>query len=392
MADLTAPTVETADIAAPGAVETSLDPRDTDTLDTLDSRSDALEDLDIDTPGTFDTPGTLDVDTPNTLDIDTSDALDTPDADIDTPGTLDTDHPDTNTPDAHNTSLKRKHSDDATKGAPKQQRWAVDSLGVGWYWICDIKNDVFDQRSAVAAMNTEPEVHDEKWLTSNNDTVMLAELPRTYIIEPTAYYQAFTQIKREPSLPFFHQAPPPSYPFTVAITRRIAHEMAEADYQQCFKLVERTSRRDYHNSDVGWHPDAKMKEMQDANMIYLLIQRAVPEPTAAPIIGFLSFMPTWEHLDKPEVPCLYIYEVHLAEEARGSGLGRHLLDLVELAAYQKGIILVMLTVFRRNEGALKLYQRQGYREDPQTPAGKRMRSGGVVASSYVIMSKRLSLL
>jgi ribosomal protein S18 acetylase RimI-like enzyme len=58
----------------------------------------------------------------------------------------------------------------------------------------------------------------------------------------------------------------------------------------------------------------------------------------------------------------WIYDIEVAPESRGRGLGRMLLDRAEDWARGQGIGTVELHVFAHNELALKLYDSSGYRE------------------------------
>jgi hypothetical protein len=48
----------------------------------------------------------------------------------------------------------------------------------------------------------------------------------------------------------------------------------------------------------------------------------------------------------------------------------------------------MLTVFTANEGAKKMYEREGFARDPLTPADRVTRRR-VIKTDYVIMSKEI---
>ena len=105
----------------------------------------------------------------------------------------------------------------------------------------------------------------------------------------------------------------------------------------------------------------------------------------AAVGGFLSFMLTWE--DGVEV--VYCYEIHLEEGVRGKGWGRRLMGLLEEVGRRAGVEKAMLTVFRRNEAAVRFYERLGYGEDEFSPRPKKLRSGVAKEVDYLIMSKAL---
>lgn len=154
-------------------------------------------------------------------------------------------------------------------------------------------------------------------------------------------------------------------------------------FEQCFKLIETTSRHDYEPSSFGWHPRLKQREMREPEMRYLRVEKTAMGQKFG---GFVSFMFT--HDSTPAVPVLYIYEIHLAESARGKGLGGFLMRMVENVAREAGVEKVMLTCFLSNENALAFYHKLGFEVDACSPGDRRTRNK-VVKADYVIMSKNM---
>ena len=150
---------------------------------------------------------------------------------------------------------------------------------------------------------------------------------------------------------------------------------------QCFRLVEHTSKHDYANSEVKWSPAKKMKEMHLPDMKYLVLQ-SIP---GILVVGFISMMVTYE--DGHEV--LYVYEIHLASPYQGKGFGRRLMEVAEQIGRNVYLEKVMLTVFRSNTTAVGMYKRLGYSVDKYSPQPKTLRNGAVKESGYVILSKNL---
>lgn len=58
----------------------------------------------------------------------------------------------------------------------------------------------------------------------------------------------------------------------------------------------------------------------------------------------------------------YICGMALFPEYRGQGIGSELLALAEVHAEEKGFAKLSLIVFEQNDGARRLYERNGYRE------------------------------
>lgn len=170
------------------------------------------------------------------------------------------------------------------------------------------------------------------------------------------------------------------------ITLTFAKDLAAQELDQCFNLIESTSRADYEPSSFGWHPNRKRREMEEKEMRYLQVyssSEARPENCE----GFLSFMIT--HDSSPVVPVLYIYEIHLTESARGKGLGHFLVGVAESIARKIGVEKVMLTCFLSNTSARDFYDRLGYETDACSPEDRTTRKK-VVKVDYVIMSKAIT--
>ena len=162
--------------------------------------------------------------------------------------------------------------------------------------------------------------------------------------------------------------------------------LSATDHKACFELIRVTSFQDYNASSTGWHPRKKLKEMRLPDLRYMLIRANDVDsvPSALPL-GFASFMLTYE--DGREV--VYVYEIHLAAELRGSGMGKRLMHMIEQAGQRAGMEASMLTVFTSNERALAFYKRLGYKVDDYSPEARVFRNGTVKEPDYVILSKSL---
>ncbi|EKG09740.1 hypothetical protein MPH_13173 [Macrophomina phaseolina MS6] len=191
------------------------------------------------------------------------------------------------------------------------------------------------------------------------------------------------------------------------ITLKSVTTIADGDFSSCFKLVESTSAADYKSSSRGWRPRDKLREMREDHMRYLLVRESRSHPAKSAdsdrashdgepseldtstvgndIVAFCSFMFTIED----DYPVVYIYEIHLAESHRRSGLGRHLMRIVEHCATEGAVDKAMLTCFRCNTLAMAFYTKLGYEEDEFSPPAKRLRGGKIKLPSYLIMSKRV---
>lgn len=69
----------------------------------------------------------------------------------------------------------------------------------------------------------------------------------------------------------------------------------------------------------------------------------------------------WVNLDEPDRPGAWIFDIEVAEEARGRGYGRALLEAVEELVRAEGVAAIGLNVFGYNDVARGLYESAGYR-------------------------------
>ncbi|KAG5928447.1 hypothetical protein E4U42_000651 [Claviceps africana] len=182
---------------------------------------------------------------------------------------------------------------------------------------------------------------------------------------------------------YFPSFPPewthPTTKVSYALRLVQAGKLSEAQVKACFEIVRETSRDDYRNSSVGWHPRAKQNEMREPEMRYILVLRQER------VCGFMSFMPS--HDSGQAV--LFCYEIHLRAELKGSGLGKQLMRLfLEAGDRMDGVSKVMLQCFVSNTHARMFYERVGFEVDDSSPRERKLRDGRVVLPSYLVLSQR----
>jgi len=78
-----------------------------------------------------------------------------------------------------------------------------------------------------------------------------------------------------------------------------------------------------------------------------------------------------EQLDETP-PRVYVYDIEVDEEHRGKGVGTAAMQALEEEARRLGAKEVMLSVFFKNPGAIRLYERLGFRPSETGKAGMRM--------------------
>ncbi len=78
--------------------------------------------------------------------------------------------------------------------------------------------------------------------------------------------------------------------------------------------------------------------------------------------------PVLEPYVRLEIPgTLYISSLAVLDEFRGRGLGTKMLSIARDQARERGLDALSLIVFEQNTGALRLYQREGFREVDRAP-------------------------
>ncbi|KAK6911458.1 GNAT domain, partial [Dillenia turbinata] len=70
-----------------------------------------------------------------------------------------------------------------------------------------------------------------------------------------------------------------------------------------------------------------------------------------PVVGFVHYRFTLEE----ELPVVYVYELQLQSHVQGKGLGKFLMQLIELIAQKSHMSAVMLTVQKANSLAMNFY-------------------------------------
>ncbi|XP_057977100.1 uncharacterized protein LOC131164136 isoform X2 [Malania oleifera] len=101
-----------------------------------------------------------------------------------------------------------------------------------------------------------------------------------------------------------------------------------------------------------------------------------------PAVGFVHY----RFIVEEEIPVLYVYELQLENHVRGKGLGKFLMQLIELIACKTGMEAVVLTVQKANESAMNFYMNKlRYKISSMSPS--RVDSLIGIKKSYEILCK-----
>ncbi|MBW03771.1 N-alpha-acetyltransferase 40, partial [Eschrichtius robustus] len=131
-----------------------------------------------------------------------------------------------------------------------------------------------------------------------------------------------------------------------AANRRVSGlEPATVDW--AFDLTKTNMQTMYEQSEWGWKDREKREEMTDDRAWYLIAWENSSVPVAFSHFRF-------------DVECgdevLYCYEVQLESKVRRKGLGKFLIQILQLMANSTQMKKVMLTVFKHNHGAYQFFR------------------------------------
>lgn len=149
----------------------------------------------------------------------------------------------------------------------------------------------------------------------------------------------------------------------------------EATMDACLALTERNMASLYEDAGWGWNSGVKRRELSHPDARYLLASAG--EDAEAELAGFAHFR--FEAEDGRA--SLYVYEIQIAAHAQGHGLGRRLMQIMELIARRQGMGWMLATVFVENQGSMRFFcDRCKFTVDDDSPEDE----------SYQILCKELA--
>ncbi|XP_053400713.1 N-alpha-acetyltransferase 40-like [Mercenaria mercenaria] len=124
-------------------------------------------------------------------------------------------------------------------------------------------------------------------------------------------------------------------------------DLGEETREFVFQLCKKNMQTLYEKCGVnGWKDREKREEMAEDKALYLIVRNTEAEPVA-----FVHFRFDMEFDEE----VLYCYEIQLTEPFRRKGLGKFLMQILELLAYKTEMGKVMLTVFKSNDSAVTFF-------------------------------------
>lgn len=113
-----------------------------------------------------------------------------------------------------------------------------------------------------------------------------------------------------------------------------------------FDLTKTNMKSLYESSDWGWKEREKKEELMDEHARFLIART-----TDGELVGFCHFRFDLDFDDE----VIYCYEIQLTETVRRKGLGKFLMQILELVAFRTQMKKVMVTVFKNNTVATNFF-------------------------------------
>lgn len=123
--------------------------------------------------------------------------------------------------------------------------------------------------------------------------------------------------------------------------------LSNADCEWMLKSVEELKSL-YTNSGMGWDEVEKKNELRHPNQRYLIASHE----ELGERVAFLSYR--WD-VEEGQ-PIMYVYELGVADAARGNRIGCALMQYAEDLCRKLSVGSILLTVFVENRAAMSLYR------------------------------------
>lgn len=185
---------------------------------------------------------------------------------------------------------------------------------------------------------------------------------------------------------------------TSARIDHFASPLSPGILDQCLKLFEENMGDLYRSSNWGLDLDEKRKELTHDDARFLIVFADDEEldaatidgisPTIPSVLGFAHFRYEEDDEDDPTAPVSYIYELQIQSKQQKVGLGKRLMNIVEMLALKSRMQKVMLTVFKANSNAMRFYlNKMKYEVDECSPSNFEGEENE--SCDYEILSKSL---
>jgi len=136
-------------------------------------------------------------------------------------------------------------------------------------------------------------------------------------------------------------------------------DLDEDTKEWAFELCKNNMQPAYEESNQGWQGREKKNEMAEEEACYLIAREASSNKPVA----FSHFRFDMDYGDE----VLYCYELQLEAPYRSKGLGRFMMQVLELMAFSNQMLKVVLTVFKHNKDGMSFFKSCKYELDETSP-------------------------
>ncbi|KAK4884244.1 hypothetical protein RN001_000515 [Aquatica leii] len=124
-----------------------------------------------------------------------------------------------------------------------------------------------------------------------------------------------------------------------------------------FNLTKQNMEEMYNNCSWGWNDKKKQEELMDESAWYLIAKLVDGK-----LLGFSHF-----RFDIDEgIEVLYCYELQLEVDVQRKGLGKFMMQILELMAFMNNMKKVVLTVLKNNDNS-HFFKAINYQIDDSSP-------------------------
>ncbi|GLV40237.1 N(alpha)-acetyltransferase 40 [Carabus blaptoides fortunei] len=134
-------------------------------------------------------------------------------------------------------------------------------------------------------------------------------------------------------------------------------DLDESTKSWIFNLTKQNMQTKYEQCSWGWKDSQKLEELTDEAAWYLIARS--PEGTS---LGFSHFRFDLDYGDE----VLYCYELQLESTVQRKGLGKFMMQILELMAFTNNMKKVVLTVLKHNK-ASDFFKAINYKLDETSP-------------------------
>ncbi|XP_064403043.1 N-alpha-acetyltransferase 40-like [Halichondria panicea] len=146
----------------------------------------------------------------------------------------------------------------------------------------------------------------------------------------------------------------------VAVSLYRMADLTKDDVKWAFDLMKECVEELYVSGGWGWNDRKKWDELTHDSACFLMAREVDSDRP----VGFVNFR--FDLDDNVEV--IYCYEIHMCPEVRRKGLGKFLMQIVELIGHKANMTKVVLTVFKDNGVSNAFFRdRMKYVDDDTSP-------------------------